>query len=384
MHFGFDDARDRAAQCGLHLPAFKEFWAPGGTRVEFDRDSSSSPTSARPRRHPLRTPSGKIETFSETVAGFGYADCPGHPAWLPPHEWLGSPRAERYPLHLYANQPRTRLHGQLDMGRVSQAAKVGGPGAVPDEPADAAARDIADGDLILIRNDRGSCLAGAVLTAAIRPGVAQMATGAWFDPVEGGTPGSMDKHGNPNVLTQDIGTSRLGQGPSAQSLLVQISRVDDNEIPPVTAFDPPPMSARSGPHRHIDLVTPQNSHLTQPRGASMTEASAGITDIEGEERIQPIHVATQYVSRYQSVNQIRDLPEFCIDEPDLGGRNSGPTALELDSRGTELVLGHDHVRAPRRVQVRVLRPPVQHNGWIDVRRIRMKRSREIHVQVGSH
>ncbi len=245
----YDDARDRAAQCGLHLPAFKEFWAQGGTRVEFDRDFVLfADFRAEPGRHPLRTPSGKIEIFSETVAGFGYADCPGHPAWLPPHEWLGSPRAERYPLHLLSNQPRTRLHGQLDMGRVSQAAKVAGREPCRMNPADAAARDIADGDLILIRNDRGSCLAGAVLTAAIRPGVAQMATGAWFDPVEGGTPGSMDKHGNPNVLTQDIGTSRLGQGPSAQSLLVQISRVDDNEIPPVTAFDPPPMSARSGPH----------------------------------------------------------------------------------------------------------------------------------------
>ena len=27
--------------------------------------------------------SGKIEIFSQRIAGFGYADCPGHPAWLP-------------------------------------------------------------------------------------------------------------------------------------------------------------------------------------------------------------------------------------------------------------------------------------------------------------
>src|SRR5439155_10572470 len=32
--------------------------------------------------------------------GFGYADCPGHPTWLEPTEWLGAALARRYPLHL--------------------------------------------------------------------------------------------------------------------------------------------------------------------------------------------------------------------------------------------------------------------------------------------
>jgi hypothetical protein len=46
---------------------------------------------------------------------------------------------------------------------------------------DAAARDIASGDVVRIYNGRGACLAGAVVTDAIRPGVIQLATGAWFD-----------------------------------------------------------------------------------------------------------------------------------------------------------------------------------------------------------
>ena len=48
-------------------------------------------------RKPLPTPSGQIEIFSETIAGFGYDDCPGHPAWIEPAEWLGRrwPRAFR-------------------------------------------------------------------------------------------------------------------------------------------------------------------------------------------------------------------------------------------------------------------------------------------------
>ena len=49
-------------------------------------------------------------------------------------------------------------------------------------PDDAAARGIADGDVVRVFNDRGACLAGAVLDEALRPGVAQLSTGAWYDP----------------------------------------------------------------------------------------------------------------------------------------------------------------------------------------------------------
>ena len=66
-------------------------------------------------------------------------------------------------------------------------------------------------------------------------GVVKLSTGAWYDPVEPGVPGSLEKHGNPNVLTQDVGASRLSQGCAAQSCLVEIERFD-GEPPPVTAF----------------------------------------------------------------------------------------------------------------------------------------------------
>ena len=109
---------------------------------------SSTPSAPIPRRNRLRTPSGKIELFSETIAGFGYDDCPGHPSWIEKQEWLGSPRARRFPLALVANNPATRLHGQLDHGAYSQAAKVKGREPVRMHPTDAAARGIADGDVV--------------------------------------------------------------------------------------------------------------------------------------------------------------------------------------------------------------------------------------------
>src|SRR3546814_8543236 len=55
----------------------------------------------------FRSPSGKIEIFSETVDGFGYDDCPGHPVWREPDEWLGAPLAERFPLHLMRSEEHT-------------------------------------------------------------------------------------------------------------------------------------------------------------------------------------------------------------------------------------------------------------------------------------
>jgi len=54
-------------------------------------------------------------------------------------------------------------------------------------------------------------------------GSAIMATGGWYDPADAGD-APLDLRGNPNVLCPDLGTSRLSQGPSALSALVQVER----------------------------------------------------------------------------------------------------------------------------------------------------------------
>ncbi|MCB1465049.1 MAG: hypothetical protein KDJ90_22130, partial [Nitratireductor sp.] len=69
-------------------------------------------------------------------------------------------------------------------------------------------------------------------------GVVQLSTGAWYDPETPGDPAALCKHGNPNVLTRDAGSSELGQGPIAQSALVQVEKFR-GVPPPVTAFRPP-------------------------------------------------------------------------------------------------------------------------------------------------
>jgi biotin/methionine sulfoxide reductase len=105
-------------------------------------------------------------------------------------------------------------------------------------PEDTAVRGIADGDIVRVFNDRGACLAGAVVTTDVRPRVVNLSTGAWFDPVEPSVAGSLCAHGNPNALTADRGSSRLAQGSTGQHVLVEIERYE-GEPPPVRAHRPP-------------------------------------------------------------------------------------------------------------------------------------------------
>ena len=218
-------------------PLSGEAAAPPVMLADFRRD---------PLAHPLNTPSGRIELFSKTIAGFGYADCPPHASWIEPHEWLGSPLAERFALHLISDQPATRLHSQLDFSSHSVASKVAGREPVWMHPDDALARGIAAGEVVRVFNDRGACLAGVVISDAMRRSVVKMSTGAWLDLQDEGER-ALCKHGNANVLTRDAGTSRLAQGPSAQSCLVQIARWE-GVVPPLTAFDPPAFAtAHPGP-----------------------------------------------------------------------------------------------------------------------------------------
>jgi biotin/methionine sulfoxide reductase len=236
----FEAATPAAARIGATLPSFAAFWEQGEARLP---ENPTPPVllqafRADPVANPLATPSGRIELYSERIASFDYADCRGQATWYEPDEWLGAPLARRFPLHLLSPQPEPRLHSQLDFSRHSRSRKVAGREPVHLSPHDAAARGIRDGDVVRVFNDRGACLAGAMVNDGLMHGVVLMHTGAWYDPEDFGVPGSLDKHGNVNVLTRDRGASALSQGCSAQTCLVQIERFD-GEAPPVTAFTGP-------------------------------------------------------------------------------------------------------------------------------------------------
>ena len=96
IRFLYERLRAGAQAQGVGVPDFADFWehgwweAPAPTEeqvlhADFRRD---------PEKNRLQTPSGRIELFSEKIASFGYDDCPPHPSWIEPAEWLGGAAAK--------------------------------------------------------------------------------------------------------------------------------------------------------------------------------------------------------------------------------------------------------------------------------------------------
>jgi biotin/methionine sulfoxide reductase len=237
LTFLFETTRDALETGGHDAPDFETFWERGELRLPLRPDEGGPASAFRkdPSASPLPTPSGKIEIFSQTIEGFGYDDCRGHPHWYPARSAAEHDRDD-HPLHLVCNQPHQRLHSQLDYGDFSRSTKIRGREPVRINPTDAAARGISDGDIVRLFNTRGSCLAAAVLSTDVRQGVMQLSTGAWFEPHDRQADNATCIHGNPNILTRDIGTSKLAQGCTGQITKVEVE-LFSGELPPVRIFD---------------------------------------------------------------------------------------------------------------------------------------------------
>ena len=225
----YDNMKAQARNAGVPLPPFDRFWASGNyIRFPLQEDNAEwvrfADFRSDPLLNPLGTPSGKIEIFSRSVAKMGYPDCPGLPGWNPPEEWRGSRLAERYPLSLNTSHPSHRLHSQLDNTPLREKYAVGNREAILINTQDAAARQIASGDLVRAFNDRGQILVGAQVSDDIRPGVVRICEGAWYDPADPAEPKSLCKNGNVNCLTFDIGSSRLAQANCGHMALLEVEK----------------------------------------------------------------------------------------------------------------------------------------------------------------
>ena len=223
-------------EMNLKLPEFNKFWEEGFFEIPIEKTKKIMFKNFRdnPVKNPLNTPSGKIEITSNIIKNYNLKDCKGHPTWIEPYEWLGN--KDNFPLHLISNQPEYRLHGQLDNADYSLKNKIKDREPVLINSADAKERNIENNDIVLIFNKRGRVFAGARLSDEVSKGVIVLSTGAWFDP---DYEINADLHGNPNVLTKDIGTSLLSQGPTSHTCLVEIRKAEKNEIKKVTIFSKP-------------------------------------------------------------------------------------------------------------------------------------------------
>ena len=234
VEFLWDESKKIAKDFQINLPDFKKFWekgfyevpCPDTKKIMFEKFRND------PEKFPLNTPSGKIEISSQTIENFKLNDCLSHPSWFEPYEWLG--KTNKYPLHLISNQPIHRLHSQLDNASDSRKSKIKDREPVLINSSDANKRSIKDDDIVMLYNDRGKVLAGAVLSEDVMPGVVVLSTGAWFDP---NYTLNIEVHGNPNVLTNDVGTSSLGQGPTSHTTLIEIKKANSEEIADVMIFN---------------------------------------------------------------------------------------------------------------------------------------------------
>lgn len=234
----YDAAQKGARSQRVAMPPFSRFWQENKL-IEMKANPKNekfvrfAEFRADPVMNPLGTPSGKIEIFSKTIAGFGYEDCPAHPSWLAPKEWKGS--AKEGQLQLLTAHPAHRLHSQLNYAKLRELYAVADREPITIHPEDAKVRGISQGDLVRAYNDRGQVLVGAVVSDGIKQGVVCIHEGAWpdLDPETG-----LCKNGAANVLTDDIPTSQLANGCSGNSALVYIEKYT-GAVLPLTAFDPP-------------------------------------------------------------------------------------------------------------------------------------------------
>lgn len=112
----------------------------------------------------------------------------------------------------------------------------------------------------------------------------------------------------------------------------------------------------------------------------MTHTAA--MDVQVNERLQSIHVSTEYLGGYQSVNHVRDLPPIYLDEPrELGGKNSGPTALEMTLCALNSCTAMIMFILKREMKFDLQGVKFDAQGVHDVRRVEMKRTGKLFSEV---
>lgn len=163
----------------------------------------------------FRTPSGKIEIFSEIAAALNDPLIPPLPTYLETWESPNDPLSAKYPLQLITPHFKRRAHSQFDNLPWLRELK---PQTLMMNTHDAESRGIRAGDWVRVFNDRGEVCIPAWVTERIMPGVVSLPQGAWYAPDQKG----MDYGGCANVLTRN--QTSPGGGFTPHTALVQVEK----------------------------------------------------------------------------------------------------------------------------------------------------------------
>ncbi|MBI2357500.1 MAG: molybdopterin-dependent oxidoreductase [Deltaproteobacteria bacterium] len=219
---GYNDKTDeewlRSFVPASAIPDFEAFKARGVHHFRSEPPRVAFADQIRnPDRHPFRTPSGKIEIYSQQLAELNQPDqIPPIPKYIEPWEGRRDPLAREFSLQLLTPHPRQFVHSSFT--NVPWLQELERPQAWIN-PVDARARGITPGAEVRVFNRRGVLVVTALLTERIMPGVVSLDEGAWLDRDASGT----DRGGSVNVLTRDEDTP-LGDGATTHNCLVQVEK----------------------------------------------------------------------------------------------------------------------------------------------------------------
>ena len=188
----------------------------------------------------LQTSTGKIEFVSSSLTRFETTDVvdPERPPLGPTYieSWEGHHTVDlvdKYPLQMISPHPRFSFHTMGDgkqtwMNEVKDHRVLKADGhqywIMRLNPGDAAARGVADGDLIRAFNDRGSVLLAAQVTNRVRPGVVHSYESC-ADYLPLGEPGrSTERAGCVNTLTSKRYITPTSTAMAPNSCLIQVER----------------------------------------------------------------------------------------------------------------------------------------------------------------
>lgn len=214
---GFDDPCFRESDDEIAAQAFNR----GDTKaIHFDWDSLKRKGWQKlnvpdaPFAHGgFPTPSGKCEFYSKRMKEDGFDPLP---SFIPPHESPLSNRelAKRYPLAMISPPARNFLNSTFV--NVKSLRDTEGEPHLDMHPVDAGPRNIKDGDLVRIFNDRGSFTAKVRLTDKAREGLVVGLSIWWKKFAADGK--------NANEVTSQRLTD-MGNAPTFYDVLVQVERV---------------------------------------------------------------------------------------------------------------------------------------------------------------